>query len=770
MTQMINGFEIRISGRVQGVGFRPYIWHLANDMGLAGSVFNQGDAVNIQIQADPVLLQHFLHRLQSELPPLAEIQRIDIQLLQTEPFDGFAILPSVKSHITTGCPPDAAICPVCTAELFDPASRRFRYPFITCTQCGPRLSVIHQLPYDRASTSMQPFENCSTCQVEYRDPENRRFHDQGISCPECGPSVWLEDKRGNVIAADEPFQSLRTALEAGRIIALKGVGGFYLVCDATNESAVALLRERKHRPAKPFALMVRNLTILKQFAVVEGTAAQSLQSAQAPVVLLEPCDQPTLAIAPNIAPGQYQLGCMLPYSPIHQLLFEQIDRPLVMTSGNRVGLPQAITNAEARAQLSEIADLFLMHNREIVARVDDSVVRLAPRGRYPIRLGRGHSPVALPLPPGFEGAPDLIALGGELKNTLCFVHAGNAIISQHLGDLGSHQGYESYLQNLDHFRQLYHIETNRLACDLHPEYHSSKLAETLTQQGYRSLRVQHHHAHLAACLGENTYPMDGERVLGICLDGSGFGSDGSIWGGEFLLGDYRMFNRVAHLKPFPLLGGTQAILQPWRLLYAQLRQAFSPEIWPVLFELFPLLKQPSCDLFEKMLQQQLNTPLTSSAGRLFDAVAAALGCHAEQISYEGQAAMELESLAHQGADDVSPYPFSVEEGVIDPAPMWRCLIHDLQVGERSYPDMARAFHRGFVLALTAMTQQLADQFAFKTIALSGGVMQNMLVQAALQDALVGLGYDVLIHKKLPANDAGLSFGQALVAVAQALPE
>ena len=696
--------------------------------------------------------------------------RIDVNPVQIPACTGFQIAPSVDARITTGCPPDAALCRDCQEELFNPDNRRYRYPFINCTQCGPRLSVIRQLPYDRVATTMQPFQKCRQCEAEYHDPGNRRFYDQATSCPACGPRLWLEDNQSNRLPVDDVFQTLREALTEGKVVALKGMGGFYLVCDATSRSAVSDLRLRKQRPDKPFALMVRDMAMLNAYADFDSDAEHALRGTQAPVVLLEPVRGRVPEIAPNVAPGQYQLGFMLPYSPLHQLLFEGLSLPLVMTSGNRSGQPQAIDNQDARAALADIADLFLMHDREIHSRLDDSVLR-ASRGQLQvIRKGRGYAPDLLKLPPGFEDAPELMALGGELKNTLCFIHAGRAVVSQHLGDLGSSESYTAYEQALALYTHLYRIQSRQVACDLHPEYRSSKLADSLRKEGYTLVRVQHHHAHLAACLGENAYPLNAGAVLGICLDGSGFGSDGTLWGGEFLLGDYRMFNRVAQLKPFPLLGGTQAILQPWRLLYAQLRQSFTMSDRAWLFDLFPVLNAEHCAVFENMLLQGVNTPQTSSAGRLFDAVAAALGCHGQQISYEGQAAIELETLARAGNAEVVPYPFTVGNQVIDPAPMWRALINDLQQGVSSRADMALAFHKGLVQALTTMTQQLAGHHAFETIALTGGVMQNMLLLDALQTALSDKGFRVLTHRRLPANDGGLSFGQALVAAVQLLPE
>lgn len=760
-----NGFSLTINGLVQGVGFRPTVWRVAKDLGLHGSVFNDAGGVVVELVADTAQCEHFVAKLHAECPPLARIDTVTCAQATVADRGSFNIAATQQGSVTTGCAPDAATCPQCRNELFDPDNRRFRYPFINCTHCGPRLSIIRQIPYDRATTTMAQFTQCSACQHEYEDPADRRFHAQPNACDACGPKVWLEDNQGQKKDVGDVFSALVTAVKAGRIIAIKGIGGFHLACDATNSEAVSELRLRKYRPHKAFALMARDLDVLAAYAALDNNAADLLRSPEAPVVLLDAADNSEHPLAPDVAPGQYQLGFMLPYTPLHLLLMETLDVPLVMTSGNRSGAPQAISNEDAREQLSGIADLFLMHDRPIQNRVDDSVVRQIDGRSHYLRRARGYAPTSLPLPAGFEDTPDLVALGAELKNTLCLIQSGRAILTQHLGDLEDARTYEQYQHTLLLYQNLYQHQSDLYVCDLHPEYLSSKFGETLSEEGKSLVRVQHHHAHLASCLGENGYPLHGVPVLGICLDGTGFGLDNTLWGGEFLLGGYQQVERLAHIKPFPLVGGAQAIREPWRCLYAQLRQA-DVCVQTELEEVFPLLATKPCVTLDKMIEKGLNCPMTSSAGRLFDAVAAALGCHGEGISYEGQAAIELETLARKGALATPTYTLAIVNNQIDPAPLWQQLIADLQQ-QRNRADMAMAFHKGFANAVLEQTLALQKVHGFSTVALSGGVMQNGLLFSALEKQLGAQGLTVLTHQTLPANDGCISYGQALITAANA---
>lgn len=757
-----NGIELRISGLVQGVGFRPHVWRVARQLKLSGRVFNAASGVVVELCTDADGAEQFVTELLATLPPLAQVDRIERNPTLIASVSGFEIVATQQGSVSTGCAPDAATCEQCREELFDPNNRRYRYPFINCTHCGPRLSIIRQIPYDRATTTMSAFTQCNQCQAEYDDPEDRRFHAQPNACAECGPEVWLEDTQGNAIDSDGPFQQLAQALGEGKIIAIKGLGGFHLACDATNDTAVQTLRERKFRPDKPFALMARDLDVVRGFARVSPQAEILLTSTAAPVVLLDRYVDGRGLLADGVAPSQYQLGFMLPYTPLHLLLMETLDYPLVMTSGNRSGMPQAIDNDDARLQLSDIADLFLLHNRPIQNRVDDSVVRSVDGASQTLRRARGYAPAALPLPPGFENTPDLVALGAELKNTLCLIQSGKAILTQHLGDLEDARTYEQYQHTLSLYQNLYQHQSDLFVCDLHPEYLSSKFGEQLAEEGNRLLKVQHHHAHLAACLGENNYPRDGDPVLGICLDGTGFGLDNTLWGGEFLLGGYAQVERVAHIKPFPLVGGVQAIREPWRCLYAQLKQALPAHSVAELSERFPVLTGKPCATLDKMIEKQLNCPITSSAGRLFDAVAAALDCSGAGITYEGQAAIELETLARKAPLDTPGYRLGIVDQQIDPTPMWQHLVTDLEQ-TRNPAEIAMAFHNGFASAVVEMAVKLKQQYGFETVALSGGVMQNGLLSHALSHQLQAQSLDVLTHQTLPANDGCIAYGQALIA-------
>ena len=767
---MVSGFQIRVRGIVQGVGFRPFVWQLAQQAQLSGSVLNDSEGVLIELQCSAAEKDSFIRNLRAQCPPLSRISGIECQPLACEKTDQFRIVASSSGHVRTGIAPDAATCADCLTELMDPTDRRYRYPFINCTNCGPRLSIVEGIPYDRANTSMRAFKQCASCQTEYDDPADRRFHAQPNACADCGPELWLESPAGERIEpVGELFSWLTQQLKAGQILAIKGLGGFHLACDGSNADAVEKLRQRKFRPAKPFALMVRDLGVLAHFGKRTEETDQLLQSPAAPIVLMDRVEEGGL---PEIlAPGQYQLGFMLPATPLHHLLLEQFDVPLVMTSGNRSGQPQAISNEDAREQLAEIADLLVLHNRDIVNRLDDSVARQTRTGLQVLRRARGYAPEPLLLPPGFDQAPDLLALGGELKNTLCLLQGRQAILSQHLGDLEDAQTYEAWEQCIALYRDVYQHQPQQLVRDQHPEYLSSKYAVALQEQtAIPVTSVQHHHAHLASCLGEHRYPLDGAPVLGICFDGTGFGDDNTLWGGELLLADYRGYRRLASLPQVPLIGGSQAIREPWRNLFAQLERAVPEGDWR---DCWPQLTAKPLPTLRVMVERGLNSPLTSSAGRLFDAVGAALGCSFDRISYEGQAAIELEAWAMQCSVDVDGYLFALIEQDrqyrIDPAPMWQMLVSDLK-RKRPKAEIAAAFHNGLVEAVLKLVARLAEAYRFTHVALSGGVMQNQLLQQGLVDGLKAKGLTPLTQSTLPANDGGLSFGQALIAAAQWLDQ
>ena len=771
----MNGEEIRVRGLVQGVGFRPTVWRIARDCGLHGDVRNDGDGVLVRVAGAAQDIERFCSRLRSECPPLARIDAVERVAVDASLLgEGFHITASDRGAVRTGVVADAATCAACRGELFDPGDRRFRYPFINCTHCGPRLSIVQRIPYDRAHTSMAAFTMCPACQAEYDDPADRRFHAQPNACPVCGPRVWLEDAAGDPVveAGEDALATASRLLRAGQIVALKGIGGFHLACDAGSDAAVAELRRRKRRHRKPFALMARDLAVIRRYAAVDDQQAALLASPAAPVVLLEA--DGLQAVAADVAPGQTTLGFMLPYSPLHLLLLADWDRPLVMTSGNISEEPQCISNADAAQRLRDLADLYLLHDREIVNRVDDSVVRvMAGRPRL-LRRARGYAPTPIALPPGFERAPPVLALGGELKNTICLLQHGQATLSQHLGDLEDGRTADAFEHTVTLYRALFEHRPQRVAVDLHPDYRSTRFGQALARhEGLELVGVQHHFAHIASVLADNGQPLDSGPVIGVALDGLGFGDDGSLWGGEFLLADYRGYRRLAHLKPAPLPGGAKAMLEPWRNTYAHLAVHVGWERFLDRYadsELAAWLHGQPLEVLATMLARRLNAPASSSCGRLFDAVAGALDVSRAGVGYEGQAAIELEALAVAGE---AGYLFALVEAgdaeplLLDPAPMWRALLDDLDAGV-ARARIAGRFHAGLADAVAGLAARLATTQGTDRVALSGGVMQNRTLFEGLVERLHGHRLTVLAHRQVPANDGGLALGQAVIAAAQGL--
>ena len=779
MQGQLSSERIRVRGLVQGVGFRPTVWRIARDCGLDGDVCNDGAGVLIRVQGDAATIERFCTRLRAECPPLARIDSIERQPAAPLGLSGFDIAASAAGAIRTGVVPDAATCPACLAEIRDPAERRYRYPFANCTHCGPRLSIVRAIPYDRGNTSMAAFPLCADCAAEYADPADRRFHAQPIACPACGPKVWLEDDAGQAIDFRErdAIAAAGALLRKGRILAIKGIGGFHLACDASDPAVVARLRARKRRLRKPFALMARDIDVIRRYCRVAPAEEELLGAPAAPILLLEVADPGGQApgLAPDLAPGQDTLGFMLPYSPLHHLLLEDWDTPLVMTSGNLSEEPQCIGNDDAQQRLRGLADAWLLHDRAIVNRVDDSVVRLM-RGRPRLlRRARGYAPAPLPLPPGLEAAPPVLALGGELKNTICLLQGGQAILSQHLGDLEDARTAEEFEATVGLYRGLYRHDPQQLVVDLHPDYRSTRFGEALAaREACDIVRVQHHFAHVASVLADNARPLDAGPVIGIALDGLGLGEDGTLWGGEFLLADYRGYRRVAHLRQAPLPGGVKAMLEPWRNTYAHIvthlgRAAFERDYAGL--ELAEWLRQRPLDLLDRMLAAGLNSPMSSSCGRLFDAVAGALDLSRAGIGYEGEAAIALEVLARRAGDAGEAYPFAVdvdgEPWQLDPAPMWRALFDDLAAGTAPERIAAR-FHAGLAAAVAGLGERLAREHGVGSVALSGGVLQNRTLFEALAQRLETAGLDVLAHERVPANDGGLALGQAVIAAARAL--
>lgn len=773
------GVAVRVRGLVQGVGFRPTVWRLAVACGLDGEVCNDGDGVAIRIWGGATARRRFLRRLCAEAPPLARIDHLHTEpVAEMPPWSGFHIRHSHSGAVHTGVVPDAATCAACCAEIRDPTSRRSGYAFTNCTHCGPRLSIVHHIPYDRASTTMAAFQMCARCAQEYRDPADRRFHAQPIACASCGPQLWMETGNGVRLAAGEAIARARQLLRQGRILAVKGLGGFHLAVDAGNVDAVHRLRQRKHRLHKPFALMARDVAVIRRYCQVSDAEQALLESAAAPVVLLAAVGPE--ALAPGVAPAQRGLGFMLPYTPLHHLLLEDCDQPIVLTSGNRCGEPPCTDNQEARTKLGDIADCFLIHDREIVNRVDDSVSRMLDGAARLLRRARGHAPAPLTLPAGFEPALPLLAMGGELKNTFCLVRGGEAILSQHMGDLEDAATLADYRRNLARYRDLFQVSPELIAVDCHPEYLSSKLGwDYAAREGQPVTTVQHHHAHVAACLAENRVSLTEGPALGIALDGSGFGDDGTWWGGEFLLADYMRFTRLGHFSRIPLLGGAQAIREPWRSLYGHLVESLGWQRCATNYggvaSLAALQQRPLATL-DAMLSKGVNCPETSSCGRLFDAVAAAVGICGDGIDYEGQAAMELEALVDEAALDGAGagYPFGRSDqgamAVLDCATLWPALLDDLAKGTSAAVVAAR-FHLGLAAAVVSLTEALAARADVPTglsVALSGGVFQNRVLFEQVAEGLRRRGFTVLSHRLVPSNDGGLSLGQAAVAAARAL--
>lgn len=774
--------RIRLSGIVQGVGMRPWVFRLACDRGLSGSVHNDAAGVCIEVAGAREQVEDFVRALNSDPPPLARIDRIVRESCVNVASAGFHIVASGAGLARSGISPDAATCAHCLAEIRDPANRRYRYAFTNCTHCGPRFSILRAMPWDRCNTSMDAFTMCPDCQHEYDDPRDRRFHAQPNACPACGPRMWLENGMGRNTASlatgPDALAQVRRLLVDGRIVAIKGLGGFHLACDATSEAAVGRLRQRKQRDHKPFALMARHLDVIRRYCSPSLEEEALLRSAAAPIVLLAAGGPDRLAAA--VAPGQSLYGFMLPYTPLHHLLLQDIDTPIVLTSGNLTDEPQCIENSLARERLGGIADVLLLHDRDIVNRVDDSVLRvMSGRPRW-LRRARGAAPAALPLPPGFEAAPQVLALGGELKSTFCLLRSGEAILSQHLGDVDHASAWAALQDTLALVLRLLDQVPRVMAVDLHPDYLSSKLGRKRADScGMALVAVQHHHAHIAACLADNLVALDAPPVLGVALDGLGYGSDGTMWGGEFLLADYHASRRLAAFRPVPMPGGVQAIREPWRMAYAYLTRCCN---WDGLqrqhagLDCIRALQARPLGVVDAMMRTGLNSPLTSSCGRLFDAVSALAGLRSV-VSYEGQAAMELEACTDlQALQRGESYPLTITPfdaaGMtwIDTGSLWPALLQDAAQGLGT-DRMSARFHNGLADAIAAMVQHLARHHGNlwrDRIALSGGVFQNAILLDAIVNRLQAKGLTIHSHAHVPSNDGGLSLGQALVAAARTM--
>lgn len=763
---------------------------MAHELGLAGEVRNDAEGVLLRVGGERRRIAAFLDGIKRALPPLARVDAIETRDYTGALFGEFRIAESAAGGTKTEIAPDAAVCKACAAELRDRSDRHYRYPFTSCTHCGPRLSIVTAIPYDRTNTTMAPFALCRHCSAEYGNPNDRRFHAEAVACPNCGPTAALIALAAPAPQCDGAADAVALAaklIAGGAIVAVKGIGGYQLACDATNAEAVGRLRRLKRREQKPFALMARDLNVIRRYCSIDAEEERLLTAVQAPIVLLGAKSPQHLP--DTVAPGLDTLGFMLPTTPLHLLLLQDLllqgmDGPLVMTSGNISEEPPVVDDAEAREKLAGIAAFALVHDREIANRVDNSVVRVMAGKSRVLRRARGFAPSPVKLPAGFAAAPELTAMGGELKATFCLVKDGQAILSQHLGDLENAATFDDYRKSLALYRQLFAHEATAVVVDQHPEYLSSKLGHA--EAGSREfplLRVQHHHAHVAACLAENGYPLEAPAVLGIVLDGLGLGDDGTMWGGEFLLADYLRFRRLARLRPVAMPGGAQAARQPWRNLYAHVMDAVG---WTGLtacfsaLDLYAYLDGKPRALLDAMIEKQMNAPAASSCGRLFDAVAAALGVCRERQAYEGEAAMRLEALAERArpsaADAAAAYPFAVSclpNGLlqIDPAPMWNMLLDDLSRGLPA-ANTALRFHHGLSAALVETTKRLAvraaDGSPFDTVALSGGCFQNRILFESVAAELRAAGFVVLTHADVPANDGGLALGQAAIGAARLL--
>ena len=754
---------VLVRGVVQGVGFRPFVFRLAQETQLAGFIGNNTDGVTIEIEGAPPQVAEFLTRLRTDAPPMSRIDSVAVQELVPTGESEFRIVTSqVLGHVSTGIPADAATCADCLRELLDPADRRHGYPFINCTNCGPRFTITRRIPYDRPQTSMAVFPMCPACQAEYDDPLNRRFHAQPNACWECGPKVWLAGVEGEEIAVDDPIAGCIDRLMAGEIMAIKGIGGFHLAVDATNESAVMRLRERKRRYGKPLAVMVRDLSAAREVCELNRDEEFLLLTSARSIVLARAREGNR--IAPGVAPGIPWLGIYLPYAPLQHLLFaDPRVRALVMTSANLSEEPIAIDNDEARERLIDIADAYLLHNREILQRCDDSVQALVDGAPQIIRRARGFVPLAVRLP---MDAPPLLAVGGHLKSVFALARGRYAYQSQHLGDLENLTGLQFFEHSLDHLMRTFEIQPESVVHDLHPGYLSTSWAkEWAAERGLPLIGVQHHHAHIAGCMAE--HEVDGP-VIGLSLDGTGYGTDGRIWGGEVLIARLNGFERFAHLGYVPMPGGDAAVREPWRMALAHLHAAgfdvASPEIQNLLGA-----TEKEARLLVRMMERGINALLTSSLGRLFDAVAAVV-LNRRTGDYEAQAAIELEGAAIDEADDVDAYEFAFEGGDgeqrepvrLNVGPLWRELLRDVYDGV-SRSRIAARFHAGVAQAFVRIAIGARAATGIDIVAMSGGVMHNRRLARLLRAGLEREGFRVLQHRQVSPGDGGLSYGQAAAA-------
>jgi hydrogenase maturation protein HypF len=748
-------FLYRFSGIVQGVGFRPFIHRIAVKNSLTGFVQNTPEGVIAEVEGKSETLELFLNIVKNEIPPLAHITHIESYEIEVRHDDAFAIIPSVVQgqadvHIT----PDAATCPDCLKELFSSGNRRFRYPFINCTNCGPRLTIINSIPYDRVNTSMSCFKLCEKCRAEYENPADRRFHAEPNACPVCGPHLELYNATGKPVKTDDPVKMAMDLLLSGHILAIKGLGGFHLSVDAGNDDAVKKLRLRKYREEKPLAIMVHDIHVAKQIAEISKEEEILLTSPQRPIVLVKKIENNL--VSDFIAPDVPNLGIMLPYTPLHHLILKNHFTALVMTSANQVDEPICIGNREARERLQGIADYFLVHNRDILVRCDDSIAFVADKMPRLLRRARGYVPQPLQLKDSY---PLILALGGQLKTTQCVLKGNFAFVSPHIGDMETPQARDFFHESITLMKRITESDPQIIACDYHPAYYSTKVAQELPSE--KIIKVQHHHAHIVSCMAENQ--IEG-KVIGLSMDGTGYGMDGNAWGGEFLIADETGFERFGHLQYIVLPGGEKAIHEPWRIAISLLKTAYGPEWRDVATRLNLLSDTRQFDLFDKIIDGKINSPLSSGLGRLFDGIAALLGAR-RQVSFEGQAAMGLEMLATGVSGET--YPFKIIRGnekpyILNITAMIKSIVSETERGQ-SNAKIASSFHQTLIDAFASMAEKMREETRLNRVVLSGGCFQNKILLEGSVDKLRNSGFDVCCHQQVPANDGGISLGQAVVA-------
>ncbi len=747
--------KLTVNGIVQGVGFRPHIYQLAHSHQVMGEIANTSSGVFIHVEGSPKNIDRFCRSLPSGLPPLAQITDIVETQDTVRGLDDFSILPSTAGLMrSTLISPDVSVCDDCLKELFDPADRRFRYPFINCTNCGPRYTIIDDIPYDRCNTSMKNFIMCGPCQSEYDDPRNRRFHAQPNACSACGPRVALHGPDGGLISCENPIEQAARYLKQGKILAIKGLGGFHLSVDALNTPAVERLRRRKHREEKPLAVMSMNLETILDFARIASEEKALLTSFRCPIVLLN--KKKPFLLSDAVSPRNVTIGVMLPYTPLHYLLLNQGFTALVMTSGNMSEEPIAIDNDDAFARLSGMADYFLVHDRRIYLRSDDSLVRHVADSDRLIRRSRGVVPVPVflrrPLPP-------VLACGAELKNTVCLTSGNRAFLSQHIGDLENSATYDFFCMTIEHIKRILDITPQVLACDMHPDYLSTRYALEQQLSGINLVQVQHHHAHIVSCMAENR--IDG-KLIGIAFDGTGYGADGTLWGGEFLIADETSFGRAAHLAYIPMPGGAAAIREPWRMAASYLFMVFGEKMLDIDLPMFRKIDAKKLIFVQDMIVKGVNCPRTSSMGRLCDAVAAMIGIR-YTVAYEGQAALELEMMADDGESGSYPFEWVSEDGYqILPHQIIQGVVCDIEKHVSPAVISAR-FHQTIIRMATALCRVIRQDSSLNRVALSGGVFQNAILLKGLIRELSADRFEVFSHSLVPTNDGGISLGQAVCA-------